>query len=331
MKTLYDNTRQTIGNPLIIPTMSERLKKGTTAPEQLVSNALLTRESITLFGGAEDSFKSFLMCQLSVCLASGSSWLGHSCRQCNTVVYLVMEGGDDYILERIESIACELGQNLPDVFARIRVVPYLYEPLDMDEAPENLYAALKEVNPDVVICDPVTYQMSQDVRYSPTMTRLGTNLLKIARDLNTAVVAVLHTKKNSQNSNDMDDFIGSSILKDMAASRIKVFRQEDKQMELYAKTRYAERPDTIKLVFKYPVFDVVEEVAKPRAKAMMGVTDYLERCGQEVLGILVEMVKQAQTVNEKTVRAVISALEVEGLLKIEPMPGSARKLVKWQG
>lgn len=311
---------------LSIPTMDERLKQGTRLPEQLMSNALVVRREITILSGLEDSFKTTIACQAAVCLAAGIPCLGFSCQQCNTVVYLVIEGTDDYILERMENMAHALGVPLDVISKRIRVSPYYLRPLGEPEVLNELIGTLADIRPDVIICDPVTYSLTGDLRYSPVMQALGKNLAAVARRFNAAVVGVMHTRKGTQDNDNMDDIMGSSVLADIAACRIKVYRSGD-TLNLYAHTRYGPRPDPVKLIYTNPLFVVSDEIRKPRDKARLGVIQELRDRSPRVLGELVRQVTIGTNANEKTVRAAISDLEVELKVFVIRSPGSAVKQV----
>jgi RecA-family ATPase len=308
------------------PTIRERLEEGIKLPGHIVSG-LIVRKYLTVFGGEEDTFKSTMMCQLAVCVAGGIPWLGFSCEK-GKVAYLVMEGTDDYIIERMVNIAATLGVPQDVVGDEIRVINFSQKPLDKKDETDKLHELLKIDKPDVAICDPVTYMISKDIRYSPTVNSLSDNLQAIAKDLNLAIIVVMHTKKGTRDTESMDDIVGSSMLKDKAASRIKVFRLGDtqqNQLHFYAKTRLSERPDMLNLVFTDPAIEVVETQLRPRQQAKRDVLASLNQSHPQVLGELVSSIKSG---NPKTVRAAINDLEVEKKLSVTRVPGSATKMVE---
>ena len=81
-------------------TAKDRIAKGISPQEPLVGD-LLFRKTIAALGAAEDSFKTNFTLQLAICLALGIPCYSYSCKK-SQVAYLILEGGEDYIMERLE-------------------------------------------------------------------------------------------------------------------------------------------------------------------------------------------------------------------------------------
>ncbi len=317
-------------NEFYIPTAEEWLDQGIPVTKSIMSSGLLARKNLTIYGAIDDSYKSWLLCQLAVCLASGTDWLCFSTQKCGTIVYLVMEGSMEYLLERMENITESFGLDWSEIQKRIRIVEYLQESLDNKETATKLYDSLKKVNPDVVILDPITYMIAGDTRYSPVMVTVGNNLLQIARGLNCAVLAVMHCRKQTKNNDNMADIIGSGQLKNMAATRIKLFRgtgSDEYKVWFYAHTRYSERPKALELVHNGVSFNVLETQLKPREAAREAIIEILLKRNDQPVTTLAQAAAKMVGCDQKTARGAITDLEVKDIVELRKKgKGSAAKL-----
>lgn len=313
-----------------IITVKERLEKGNIVPPEPIVSGLLFRKSMAVLGAPDDSFKTHWALQLAISLAAGIPCFSHSVKRSN-VVYLFLEGGEGYILERLEEKIAAMGVNREEVLGKIHIRDCTGMRLDDKNVVEGLEATLitTEPMPDVVIFDPITYALNEDVRFSPERVKLCRNLLRIADSINGVTLPIIHCRKDTQDNDNMDDFLGTSIVAAAAATRIKLYRQ-DNLLNMYAKTRYAERPDKIGLVWKHPLLEVAPEVLKPREEAKRCIIETLKgNANQEVkLGDLVSKLSASTNHNQKTVRAAVENLEVEGKVTTSRLPKSAIKVVE---
>lgn len=313
-----------------IITVKERLEKGDVVPPEPVVSGLLFRRSMAVLGAPDDSFKTQWALQLAISLAAGIPCFSHSVKKSN-VVYLFLEGGEGYILERLEEKVAALGLNQDEVLSKIHIRDCTGMRLDKEEIALGIELTLTttEPKPDVVIFDPITYAVNEDVRFSPEKTKLCRNLMTIANNINGVTLPIIHCRKDTQDNDSMDDFLGTSIVAAVAATRIKLFRNGN-LLNMYAKTRYAERPDKTSLVWKAPLLEVLPEVLKPRQEARRSVIDILKgnTNGEVRLSDILRKVSEATGRNEKTVRAAVENLEVEGKVKVYNLPKSATKIVK---
>ena len=310
-------------------TAKERLEKETKRSEPLIGG-LVFRKTLCVLGAPEDSFKTNWALQLAICLSLGIPCYSFSCKK-SEVAYLVIEGGEDYILERLEDKIDALGVNRDEVLSKIRVQDFSGVSLDDEEVAKNIEQSLLSLKPkpDVVFFDPITYALAEDVRYSPEKTKLCRNAVMIAREVNGVVFLITHTRKGAKDNDDMDDFLGSGQIARAAATRIKLYRS-DGRVNMYAKTRYAERPDKISLKWHFPLLKVEPVELKPREEAKLCVIETLNTTPDKSLslGDLVETIATTTGHNRKTVRAAINNLEVENSVTVERIPKSAKKLVK---
>ncbi|MFC2068306.1 AAA family ATPase [Chloroflexota bacterium] len=282
-------------------------------------------------GAPDDSFKTNWALQLSISLAAGDPCYTYSCKK-SEVVYLILEGGTDYIHERLEEKIDVMGLDKNEVMSRIYTSDCSQLQLDNEEVVKQIEKTLLDKNPkpDIVIFDPITYALNEDVRFSPQKSKLCRNLLRIATQINGVVLIVIHCRKDTQDNNSMDDFLGASIIADAVATRIKLYRKGESKLHMYTKTRYAERPEQVSLLWKYPLLKVIPEILKPREEAKKAILEFLQSDKKndykvsELMGIIAQKIGH----NEKTVRVVLDNLHLEGKINISRLPKSAIKIVK---
>ncbi|MFC2067303.1 AAA family ATPase [Chloroflexota bacterium] len=310
--------------------VKDKLDQGDIKPPEQIVGGLLFRKTVAALGAPDDSFKTNWMLQLAISLAAGIPCYSYSCKK-STVVCLILEGGEDYILERIEEKIEAMKLNRDDVMSRIYVKDCSSMQSDDKETTEKMKDVLLSMSPipDVVVFDPITYALNEDVRFSPERSKLCKNLLDIAQSINGVMLPIIHCRKGAHDDDNMDEFLGTSILADFAATRIKLYRK-DNELSVYVKTRYGERPDKTSLVWKYPLLEILPEQLTPRKKAKRAVMDYLKRCpnAESMLSNLLFEVSEETKHNPKTVRSAIENLAVEGGIVIERLSKSAAKVVR---
>jgi hypothetical protein len=127
----------------------------------------------------------------------------------------------------------------------------------------------------------------------------------------------------------MDDFLGTSIIAAAAATRMKLYR-EGNLVNMYAKTRYTERPDKISLVWKNPLLVVTQDTLKPREEAKHAIIQLLQsdRSKEYSMGELTSTIAGQTGHNVKTVRQALDNLALEEKVDVSRVPKSAIKKVK---
>jgi len=290
-------------------------------PQQLVSPCLVTRNSITLLFGDEDSFKTQFVTQLAVCLNAGIPFFGFQTIPCN-VVYYTMEGVEGDIVDRI----LEKGEALGVDTDNIGVCPCYDKLLDKPGDYEAIREMLRHRGSDVVIFDPVTYVIAGDVRFSPTMLHVVTNGLNLASTYGIAIVFVIHTRKDSPEG-DMHGFLGSNILTAASATRIRIDRSKEipNQATLTFRTRYAERPLDRMIMWRAPLLKAVGDLI-PRGQQIREAINEETSFG-EVKGItqFCESVAKKVGCDSKSVRHVISNMKMTGELREGKVTGTTIK------
>jgi len=332
MQTIPQPDTQNQSRCFPIMTAEDRIAQGTSSPNPIVGD-LLFGGTIAALGAPEDSHKTNWTIQLAICLAAGMPCYSYSCRK-SQVAYLVLEGGEDYILERMEEKIQALGVNREEALRGIYTLNCSQLQLDDEDTINQLGDDLCNLDPKpaVVVFDPITYALDEDVRYSPNKTRLIRNANRIIEELDGGIVLlVVHTRKGARDDANMDDFLGSGQPSRAAATRIKLYRDDGNRVSMYAKTRHAERPDKISLVWRHPLLELEQTTLQPRAECKVAVIHALEHAPHNikamVLGDLVMQVSTSTNHNAKTVRSAIANLEVEGKVEILRVTGSATKVV----
>jgi hypothetical protein len=237
-------------------------------------------------------------------------------------------------LERFEQKIEALGLNRDEVLQRIYTMDCSALQLDDEATATRLEDTLLRLDPkpDVIILDPITYALNEDVRYSPNKTKLIRNMNRMLKNMNGVVLLIVHTRKGARDNADMDDFLGSGQIARAAATRIKLYRGIDDRVNMYVKTRHSDRQDKVALKWRHPLLEIEQVTLRPREEARVAVLQALENAPYNlraaVLGDLVRQVANSSRHNEKTVRAAITNLEVEGKITVERVENSASKVVK---
>jgi len=310
-----------------LPTTREIIEKGIAPAKPLGFN--IFRKSITYVGAPEDSFKTQWAVQLAISLTLGKPCYGYSCKKC-IVLYAVLEGAKDYILERIEEKVEAMGVDRDEVLSNLFVVDLTNKSLSNKDDVLELKERMLQTPADVIFLDPISALLAEDERFSSLRTIFATNLLEVAETIDGAIVLIAHCRKGTHNNNDMDEIAGHSVMKNLSATRIKFFRHKDRKdwLSIYQKTRYAERPEKIELRWKAPLLEMRLGVLKPREIIRKEILKYLAENGEQILSEFTFKIAEKIKHNSKTVRIVLDNLEIEGEIRIDKVPHSAKKIVK---
>jgi len=310
-----------------LPSTKEMIEKGTIPAKPV--GFYMFRKSVTYVGAPEDSFKTQWAIQLAISLALGKPCYGCSCKKC-IVLYVVLEGGKDYILERIEDKIEAMDVDRDEVLSNLFVVDLTSRSLKKEDDVSKLKEEMLRIPADVIFLDPISTFLAEDERFSPLRTIFTNNLIEVAQTLDAAIVLIAHCRKATHDNNNMDEIAGHSVLKNASATRIKLFRHKDNTdlVSVYEKTRYAERPDKIILRWRPPLLEMSPEELKPRQEIEVAILKYLNENGEQPLTKFTTIIAKNTEHNAKTVRAVISNLEMDGKITLEPVPKSSKKIVK---
>jgi len=126
-----------------IMTAQDRIARGISSPSPVVGD-LLFGGTIAALGAPQDSFKTNWIIQLAICLAVGIPCYSYSCRK-SQVAYLVLEGGEDYILERIEEKIEAMGVNREEALRGIYTLNCSQLQLDDEDTIRQLVEGKVEI------------------------------------------------------------------------------------------------------------------------------------------------------------------------------------------
>ena len=186
-------------------------------------------EKMVMFGESE-SGKSYLALQLGLCLASQQPFLGYAVlKQCRTLIIQSELSARRY-QERCQKLARGYPDNIP-------LFIWTVEDLKVDE-PENrdrLLEVIKQIEPDVVIVDPLRAFFSGDENNSQAVELLFNSLatLQAALPVPFTIVYVHHVRKSASGfskTTKKDDARGTGLIIDRP-STVLALEVNDKQTE----------------------------------------------------------------------------------------------------
>ncbi len=242
------------------------------APE--VIQGLLRWKEKMLVTGASKSGKSFLLMELAIALANGSSWLGFSCRRVR-VLFLNVEMEHQAAVKRMQNICANQGidtHSLP--FLSIQTV----RGTDMDLKGlkcllENMADRENEISYDVLIIDPVYKLLSGDENSTTSINELARLTDWICQTLKLTVIYSHHHSKGAKgNVRAMDRSSGSGVFARDADAILDLIEldvpeavremPENKEitvLRMESVLRDYPRYEPKNLIFRYPVHEVDTE------------------------------------------------------------------------
>lgn len=140
--------------PIALPdilTAREIQGRPTTIPPLLVDNILHRGCKMSISGGSK-SFKSWVLIDLGLSVASGIPWWGFKCRK-GRVLYINFELISSFLKERVESVCASRGIEMSDDFLVWNLRTCSYSLPVLTEALEKKKDELGEI--DLIIIDPI--------------------------------------------------------------------------------------------------------------------------------------------------------------------------------
>jgi hypothetical protein len=196
----YDKIKRIEENTISLKTiLSNPIKK----PEWIVENIIPT-DGVTIFGGASQSYKTWLAQMLAVNVSSGTLFLGNFDTKQEVVMYFDEENGEVLLYDRFKKL-CQ-GADI-DPPSNLFVSVYSGIKLDMNDSSSILLSLVDKFNPKLLIFDSMVRIMEGDENQS-TDVRLVFDTIKPILEKNISVLIIHHTGK--KNNNDMLDLRGSS-------------------------------------------------------------------------------------------------------------------------
>lgn len=196
---------------------------------------IIPAESLTMFFGASETFKSFVAVDLALHVAHGLRWLNRKTERC-PVLYLAAEGGAGLSM-RVASWHKARGRDISDAAFRVVTIP-----IDLALTASNLRCAMDEAcfAPGLIVID----TMSQTYRGEEnSANEVAEWLAVVGKELRAAMRATVLVIHHSGHSNTERPRGSSALIANVDA--LYGFVRDDKEMlctmETY-KAKDSERP-----------------------------------------------------------------------------------------
>lgn len=235
------------------------------APELI--GGVLRQGHKMLISGASKAGKSFLLIELAVAIANGSSWLGHHCKS-GKVLYINLEVDGASFLHRVKDVSSSLRQT---VGKNLDIWNLRGENTAIDKLAPRLIRRAKNKGYAAIILDPL-YKVNQgDENSASEMAKFFNQLDYIGKELKASIICCHHHSKGAQGAKaSMDRSSGSGVFArdpDAILDMIQLY-VDDSDVELkdgstvwrisYDLREFA-APHDRDIVFEYPVHYVTRD------------------------------------------------------------------------
>lgn len=223
-------------------------------PSALIEGVLPEKGKMVLTG-APKTWKSFLVVQLGVSIATGTAWLGVPCKL-GKVLYVNLEIDRAQFMRRLFDIAQGLGVDTGLVEQNFQVAHGIDAGLPIDQLVSAILANDKAEGSSLVIIDPVYKAFSGSENDQEDMREFCSHLDRLTHKLGSAVLAVHHQSKGFQGHKDMADRgSGSGVLSRDVDALVDVCRIEGEGNAMRATflLRGYPEPDPIEYTFEHPI------------------------------------------------------------------------------
>lgn len=208
-----------------------------TYPDSMLGKGLLYREGKAILYGRYKSFKSMLSLWLMLCVADGVPWLGFETPSGGrSVLYVQSEVPHSLLHQRFFKMwagwKAVNGNKRPLNLVHFGTEPYLK--LDTTAGHDVLDNALTELEPSLVIMDPVYKLMSGNILDPNSVRNLLDSLDGLIAKHKFALMLIAHPRKSAIDEAEWgsDALLGSVFFSAWADSVIKVTRQVTKEGKL---------------------------------------------------------------------------------------------------
>lgn len=242
--------------------LNELLSDDSSPPKPVIDNGVLLDGTLLLLIGPPKSKKTFLTMNLALSIASGSDFSGFKIPKPKKVLYLLAEGGFYPTRDRLKKMAKGKNQNLFVGFPN-------YLPVNTEDGYHFLYSLVKEVNPDVLILDPLIKFHDVDENSASQMSDVLGKIRTMMAELKLSVILVHHTGKVASRGGR-----GSSVIVGDYDSCIEICKSDKGNVSLKFDMRHVETPPTKKIRFNPDTFWFENE---------SGIVELIESAGGEIL------------------------------------------------
>ncbi len=174
-------------------TFSDIINDMSEPPEPIVGDGVLLDNTILEIVGEAKSKKTFLALNMSVAIASGNSFAGLNIERQSRVLHLSAEGGYFPTRERIQTISQDISE---EALSNIYYPKYVNMSIDVDDDYCELQSLIEEVEPAVLVLDPLIRFHSQDENSSTAMNVVFRRFKELIAKYNLSIIIVHHTGKN---------------------------------------------------------------------------------------------------------------------------------------
>ena len=242
--------------------LNELLSDDSSPPKPVIDNGVLLDGTLLLLIGPPKSKKTFLTMNLALSIASGSDFSGFKIPKPKKVLYLLAEGGFYPTRDRLKKMAKGKNQNLFVGFPH-------YLPINTEDGYHSLYNLVKEVNPDVLILDPLIKFHDVDENSASQMSDVLGKIRTMMAELKLSVIIVHHTGKVASRGGR-----GSSVIVGDYDSCIEICKSDNGNVSLKFDMRHVETPPIKKIRFNPDTFWFENE---------SGIVELIESAGGDIL------------------------------------------------
>ena len=178
------------------------------APELI--EGILREGHKLLISGASKAGKSFLLIELCIAIASGTTWLGRKCKQ-GRVMYVNLELDTASCYHRFSDVLHTLGLPLDNV-KNIDIWNLRGQSEPLDQLAPKLIRRASKSNYTAIIIDPIYKVITGDENAADQMAKFCNQFDKIAVQIGCAVIYCHHHSKGAQGGKRaMDRASGSGV------------------------------------------------------------------------------------------------------------------------
>ena len=178
------------------------------APELI--EGILRKGHKMLISGPSKAGKSFLLIELTICIANGVRWLRPTCAK-GPVVYVNFELDRASCLNRFKVVYEAMGMDKGNL-SNIDIWNLRGKSLDLEKLAPKFIRRAKSVKPAAVILDPIYKVITGDENSAQEMALFCNQFDKIATDVGCSVIYCHHHSKGAQGGKKaMDRASGSGV------------------------------------------------------------------------------------------------------------------------
>ena len=179
-------------------------------PENEIIKGVLRKGHKAILAGPSKAGKSFLLMELCVAIAEGTTWLGFPCSR-GKVLYINLEIDNKSCIIRFQEIYKALGLPI-NGDGNIMVWPLRGKAKPLSELSESIIQASIDYQPDVVIIDPIYKIIAGDENSATDMGKFCNEIDRITKALGCSVIICHHHSKGTQGQKkSIDRSSGSSV------------------------------------------------------------------------------------------------------------------------